>query len=334
MSFAMTNNAQKTSSFSTDDINTFWQTGKFSSFSGVDNVKISFAQFTSADNLECLVVSPGRVESYIKYQELALALFQQGYNVFIIDHRGQGLSGRMTENPDKGYVKNFDDYAIDLATLINQHVKSYCAQDNKPLLLSHSMGGAIATRLLQLHPNLIKAAVLASPMFAINNGGIPSWLAKTIINSGTFFNNLISNEPWYFIGQDNYQAKSFADNPLTHSKSRYQRFIESYQNQPKVQLGGVTFQWLAQALQVNKDIFNHLDQITTPILILQAGEDSIVDNTEQDKFCAALYQRDESLCEANKPYLIEGAYHELFFEKDQYRQQALNKTLTWFARFR
>lgn len=334
MSFAMTNNLQHSSSFASDDMDTFWQTGTFSSFIGVDNVEISFAQFTSTDHLQCLVISTGRVESYIKYQELALELYQQGYNVFIIDHRGQGISGRMTKNPDKGYVKNFDDYTDDLATFINQHVKSYCSGDNKPFLLGHSMGGAIAARLLQRYPNLIKAAVLSSPMFAINNGGIPTWLAKSIINSGAFFNNLISNEPWYFIGHGNYQAKSFADNTLTHSKSRYQRFIDSYQKQPKAQLGGVTFQWLTQALQVNEDIFNQLDLITTPILILQAGEDSIVDNTAQNNFCTALYQRDQSLCESSQPFRIEGAYHELFFEQDKYRQQALNKTLTWLTRFR
>ncbi|GHE89657.1 alpha/beta fold hydrolase [Thalassotalea profundi] len=327
----MTNNDQHTISSSSNEIDAFWQTGIFSSFIGVDNVTINYAQFATDINAECIVISPGRVESYIKYQELAFELHQHGYNTFIIDHRGQGLSQRMSANKHKGHVVTFDDYSHDLATFINQYVNKSCAQNIKPILLAHSMGGAIATRVLQLYPDLVKAAVLSSPMFAINNGGIPLWLAKALIHSGALLNKVISNEPWYFFGQGNYNPKSFADNRITHSKSRYQRFVNRYQLQPKAQLGGVTFQWLAQALKVNADIFNDISKINTPILILQAGEDTIVDNAAQDSFCELLHQQNESLCQTGKPIRIDGAYHELFFEQDKYRQQAINTTLKWLA---
>ncbi|XQW85390.1 alpha/beta fold hydrolase [Thalassotalea piscium] len=325
----MTQNSQLPIASASKALATFWQQGNFSTFNGIDNIKIHFATFTNQTNHQCLVISPGRVESYIKYQELAFELYQHGYNIFIIDHRGQGLSQRMTTNPHKGYVKRFDDYADDLATFITGHVNPSCLPGTKPLLLAHSMGGAIGTRVLQLHPNLVKAAVLSSPMFAINSGGIPLWLAKNLIHSGAFLNNVLSSEPWYFLGQNDYKAKEFADNILTHSPSRYQTFIKRYQQHQHVQLGGVTFQWLSQALQTNKDIFNDIDKIKTPVLILQAGEDSIVDSATQDDFCHALYQRNTQLCSSHKPYKINGAYHELFFEDDTYRQQALNKTLNW-----
>jgi alpha-beta hydrolase superfamily lysophospholipase len=41
-----------------------------------------------------IVVCPGRIESYVKYAELAYDLVHMGFDVLIIDH-GQGLSGRM-----------------------------------------------------------------------------------------------------------------------------------------------------------------------------------------------------------------------------------------------
>lgn len=333
-SLAMTNTSVISPVSVTERQDSFWQQGIFSSFIGVDKKRINYAQFTLHPAGDCLVVAPGRAESYIKYQELAFELSQQGYNIFIIDHRGQGLSQRMIKNKHKGYVTTFDDYAQDLATFIKLQVMPYCANDSKPLLLAHSMGGAIAVRTIQLYPELIKAAVLSSPMFAINSGGLPMWLAKGIISSGVFINELVAQQPWYFIGQGNYQAKAFIDNPLTHSKTRYQRFINDYQQQPKAQLGGVTYQWLAQAIKVNKDIFSQLEKIKTPLLILQAGGDSIVDNQAQNNFCIALAQRDKSLCSAGKPLLIADAYHELFFEQNQYRQPALEATLNWLNKYR
>ncbi|GAA5135634.1 alpha/beta fold hydrolase [Thalassotalea piscium] len=316
-----------------DEIESYWQQGTFATFQGIDEIEISYAQFITNPQGQCLVISPGRTEGYIKYQELAYDLAKQGYNIFIIDHRGQGLSQRMASNTHKGYVKNFDDYAHDQATFIQQHVLPHCLPNTKPLVLAHSMGGAITVRVLQLYPDLVKAAVLASPMFAINLGGIPSWLAKGLVNTGVMLNNLFSSEPWYFIGFGDYQEVSFADNLLTQSEQRYQGIINNFQKQPSLQVGGVTFQWLKQAFQVNNDIFNDIHQLKTPILILQAGNDTIVDNATQDEFCTALYQQNKRLCPDRVPFRVDGAYHELFFEQEKYRKQALNTTLNWFQKF-
>ena len=69
------------------------------------------------------------------------------------------------------------------------------------------------------------------------------------------------------------------------------------------------------------------DRIKTPLLLLQAGEDSVVDNAAQDAFCA------KARCEGGKPLRIEGAWHELFIEADPQRQPALSATLAFFERF-
>lgn len=67
--------------------------------------------------------------------------------------------------------------------------------------------------------------------------------------------------------------------------------------------------------------------IKTPLLLLQAGEDSVVDNAAQEAFCA------KAQCEGSKPLRIEGAWHELFIEADPQRHAALNATLAFFARY-
>jgi lysophospholipase len=316
------------------EISDFWQTGKFASFQGIDNKRVNYAAFITNNKASSLVISPGRSESYLKYKELAFDLSQLNINIFIIDHRGQGLSERLLDNPHKGFVNQFDDYADDLQTFINTIVTPHNLSGQKPLLLAHSMGGAIATRLLQKYPDSIKAALFSSPMIGINSGGLPEWLAKTLITSRGFFNKLFSDQAWYFISQDDYQAKTFEKNPLMHSNVRYQTFIDLYQQTPKLQLGGVTGHWLQQALLNQKTMFSEINKITTPILIMQAGDDTIVDNQAQNEFCSQLHKINSSLCSQGKPFIIENAYHELFFESDKYRNQALDFTLSWINKNR
>lgn len=313
----------------TSEISEFWQKGKFASFQGINNKRVNYAAFITDIKASNLVISPGRSESYLKYKELAFDLSQLNINIFIIDHRGQGLSERLLENPHKGYVNQFDDYADDLQTFIKTIVTPLNLSGQKPLLVAHSMGGAIATRLLQKYPDSIKAALFSSPMMGINRGGLPEWLAKTLITSGEFFNKLFSDQAWYFISQDDYQAKTFENNSLMHSDIRYQTFIDLYQKTPILQLGGVTVHWLQQALLNQKTIFSELHKITTPIMIMQAGDDTIVDNQVQNEFCSQLHKISPLLCSQGKPFIIEGAYHELFFESDKYRNQALDFTLKW-----
>ena len=85
-------------------------------------IRINYATFIHNEVQESIVLVTGRTESYLKYQELAFDLYHQGYNVYIIDHRGQGLSQRLLKDNHKGYVKIFDDYAHDLKQFIDEVV--------------------------------------------------------------------------------------------------------------------------------------------------------------------------------------------------------------------
>lgn len=89
-------------------------------------------------NDRVIVVCPGRIESYIKYAELAYDLFHLGFDVLIIDHRGQGLSGRMLPDTHRGHVDNFSDYVDDLAAFWQQEVQP--GPWRKRYILAHSMG--------------------------------------------------------------------------------------------------------------------------------------------------------------------------------------------------
>jgi lysophospholipase len=312
-------------------MNAIYQTENY--FYGVNNIRINYGIFTSKHSSRCLIISAGRAESYLKYDELITELNEQGYDVFMLDHRGQGLSERMLTNPHKGYVDNFDDYADDLNTFIETIVKPNAVLKQQPMyLLAHSMGSTIALRYFQLYKHSIKAAVLSSPMITFKRGDLPLWLAEFIIKSALFINKLCSGTPWYFWQQGDYITKPFANNPLTHSKVRYQWFTDLYQKTPQIQLGGVTIKWLDESLKARKAILNHLDKLTLPIQIIQSGNDIIVDNNAQNEFCRQLHHKFTPSCPQGKPVVIEQAKHELFFETDKYRTPTLKTILDWFGR--
>jgi len=312
-----------------DEISFFWQKGLFDFFSGVDGINIHYAQFIQ-EQAECptIVIVPGRCESYLKYQELSFDLYCQGYSVFIIDHRGQGLSGRMLLDVDKGYVAKFQDYVDDLHYFIEKIVTPQSSE--KPYLLAHSMGGTIATLFMQDCPNAIKAAVISSPMLGFYSGLLPKRIAKILVAIKLKINSIISITPWYFVGQKAYSPKSFSDNKLTHSVQRYQYFVDLYKTNKVIQLGGVTTHWLAQSILAQKELFAKITQLKTPILLLQARGDTIVCQQAQDDFCQQLHTLQPQSCPNGVPSRIDNAFHELFFETDDLRNQAITQSLAWF----
>jgi len=320
---------------SIEEYSHFWQQGLFASFTGCKGVRINYATFSQPENLKHLIICAGRSEGYLKYQELAYDFYKQGYNIYLIDHRGQGISQRLLSDKHKGYVESFDDYVDDLHIFVSDIVNN-CINNRKenektkPYLLAHSMGGAIATLYMQRYPDSIKAAVLSSPMMAINSGVLPNFLAELLVKSVYKLNLLCSSSPWYFIGQKAYSSTEFSKNVLTHCQQRYQDFNQLYNENVELQLGGVTPRWLVEALIAKINIFAQLAQLKTPLMVLQAGNDVVVDNQVQIEFCRALNQMNPAVCPQQQPFIIKGAYHELLFEIDEYRDQAIAQTIAWF----
>ncbi|WP_349356754.1 alpha/beta fold hydrolase [Shewanella jiangmenensis] len=261
-----------------------------------------------------IVFSNGRIEAFIKYLELYQAFYDAGYSVYALDHRGQGLSTRVCANPHMGHVAKFDDYISDLSAFINEVVRS---RATAPLFMAgHSMGGAIGTLYLQQHPGLFKAACFSAPMYGIclpMNKVFIRWLAHKLDAAAKGGAN-------YILGGKDYTPVPFAKNELTKSEARYQAYRELYQANPRLQLGSPSNHWLLEALDACDESLLAARESKIPLLILQASEDTIVDNKAQNRAVGGL-------CELLP---IEGARHEILMEQEEPRSKAIAAMLAFF----
>ena len=67
-------------------------------------VRVMTAPSSLAVTRGSVIVAPGRTEFVEKYFEVIKELQGRGFAVFCIDWRGQGLSGREVDNPEKGHM--------------------------------------------------------------------------------------------------------------------------------------------------------------------------------------------------------------------------------------
>jgi len=299
----------------------FWRTLQHGEFIGAAGVPIHYSYCPTPGAKHAWVISSGRIETAIKYTEVIYELSQAGYSVFILDHRGQGRSGRMLPDAQLGYVADFADYQQDLDTFLRNIVKPQGYQQH--LLLAHSMGAAIGAAIITLPRwqhwhRFFSTAVLCSPMFGIYTGAVPRQLAEpAALLYCRVIRRLAPTEYRYFPRQHAYRDKPFAQNELTRSIARYQALRQCYQTEPQLQLGGVTVHWLEQAIHAMRQLRLHATHCVTPVLLLQAADDTVVANSAQQQWFTQLPSTlPKTLVQ------LASARHEILMEQDSVRQQA------------
>ncbi|MBW8192266.1 alpha/beta fold hydrolase [Neiella marina] len=275
-----------------------------------------------------LVIAPGRAEAAFKYRELAMDCFNQGYQVSVIDHRGQGLSQRFFPERHLGHMDSFDHAAQDLLQLTRR-----CNFDDQPCyLIAHSMGASIALRAMQLAPNQFHRAALSAPML-----GLPLPYPAVFLKPYLAVRSAIEARRWRkqkqcpdYISSSrrDYHDSGFEQNPLTSSTVRYHEFRAMYQQQPELQLGGPTAGWLYQAMRLIESIQHNTDKLVTPMLFALAEDERVVAPAGQQKLRRNLLQKPVESYWLNLPK----ARHEPLLEVDSIRTPLLQQIFTFFKR--
>ena len=281
-------------------------------FTGQNNVGIHYATYTSnPSSSRCLVILPGRSEPLEKYAEVVHTLDNGAlagqFKFFLMDHRGQGSSGRMvSDDLEKGYVDDFGNYVLDVKKFMNSVVApSRCGET---FLLAHSLGAGIAVDFMQQYQQYFDRVALTSPMLKIQTAPYKYAVARSIVLASM----AAGRGKKYAIGQKGFNpTRNFEANTFTTSKARYDMTMDIFDRLPQARLGGVTNKWLNEVMGATNTIRKRYDWIKLPMRVFHAGIETYSEKSEMVRLC-------EEAPYCNRIYL-ETSKHEVLMDRDSNR---------------
>lgn len=288
-----------------------------STFTGRKNVPIHYATFTTnPESTRCLVILPGRTEPLEKYAEVVYDLnngpHANEFQYFLMDHRGQGSSGRMLDDPEIGHVDSFNNYTLDVKEFMDRIVSTHNCSEK--ILLAHSLGAGIAVRFLQMHPEYFDKAALSSPMLKIQTAPYRYEVARAVVLAAM----ASGKAKQYGVGQLPYDpTRNFETNTFTTSPVRYDMALDMFEMIPEARLGGVSNQWLNEVMRTTAYIRLSYKKIKIPLRVFHAGIESYSEASEMIRLC-------DQAPHCNRTFL-QTSKHEVLMDRDVNRNVVLTE---------
>ncbi len=229
-----------------------------------------------------LLIVHGMSEHSARYDHVARRFLEFGWRIVVADQRGHGRSGGV-----RTHVKRFRNYIYDIE-LIRNHFK---LQPDRTVLLGHSMGGLVAIRYAQRFPGHTSALVLMSPLLGLT---VP--IPLKMLAAGKILS---------FI-RPVYRFRSRVDPTAT---TRNQAALTERENDP-FNHRSVTAGWFFEMKAALRKAWREAATIRVPVLILQAGQDRVVDPSAPARWLEGVAATDKSC------HLLTEHYHELFNEPE------------------
>jgi alpha-beta hydrolase superfamily lysophospholipase len=255
-----------------------------------DGLTLRTCEWPATDARSTVLIVHGLGEHAGRYAHVAAHLVNHGHRVVAYDHRGHGDS----DGP-RGRLHHPDDLLRDLARVIDA-VRA--ARPGPLVLLGHSMGGAVAARMVAagLEPKpprwhrAVDALVLSSPALDIGLGGAQQALLAVLRRLAPNFAIGNGLEPEW-VSRDAAVVAAYIDDPLVHDRvsAKLVRFMAD---------AGAFVR--AQAAQWR-----------VPTLLLYAGADRCVVPAGSAAFAAA------APASVVTVRAFPALYHELFNEPEQ-----------------
>ena len=263
----------------------------------------------------------GRGEYIEKYFETIEFFRQQGFAVATFDWRGQGGSERLLSNRNKGHISDYDRYDADLLAVIEQILKPHCPPPY--YALAHSNGGLILLRHVARRKTLFERLVLCAPFLGLGSAYEPVTLAKVLVGVSQSIG--LSRLMVPAGSEKPSEATPFLGNLLTSDEARFARNAAIIAAGPSLGIGSPTIGWVAAALRAMADLAGEsvIENIRLPILMIGAGNDSIVSNRALETVALRLAM--------GRHLMLHGARHELMMEQDRFREPFLAACTTFFA---
>jgi len=290
-------------------------------FSGEKKVQIHYKTLLQANARNCLVIFPGRSEAIEKYAEVVYDLAQttagKNLNFYLMDHRGQGSSGRMVSPDDLGYVDQFHNYVLDVESFIkDQKLEKNC---EKVFLLAHSLGAGISTAYILLHPKFFNKVALISPMLKILTKPYTYKVARAIVQAST----MIGRGAKFAVGQKRFNPDDkFEGNTVTSSLARFKMSRSIFVTYPASKLGGVSNRFVLEVMKGTNLIRSRYHEISAPLRVFHAGLEYFSEPSEMIKICDEAINCERSLFTTSK--------HELLMERDEIRSEVIKSLGEFF----
>ena len=267
-------------------------------FKGVRNANIYYQAWLPEGNLKAvLLVVHGLGEHSGRYMNVVNHFVPLGYAVYGLDHIGHGKSEGMRE-----VVERFEDYT-DTLTIYSNMVKGW--QTGKPVfLLGHSMGGLIATYYLLDHQADFRGAVISAPGIKVRAS-----ISQAAITIGKILSVLAPKAGVLALD--------------VNGISRDSEVVTAYVNDPLVFHGKTPARLAAEFVKTMSRVTAEVDKITLPFIIVQGGQDKLVDPAGAQMLHDKASSKDKTI----KVY--DGLYHEVFNEPE--RARVLKDVETWLA---
>lgn len=243
-----------------------------------------------------LLIVHGAGEHYRRHLELAHTFAQAGYYVGMGDLPGYGRArGR------RGHIEDFQEYVDTVRTWAKRLVKQ-CPGVPR-FIFGHSLGGLITARFLeQQRGDMWDGVLLSSPCFGLTLA-VPGWkkgLARVL------------EHVWPTL-----RLKSGIDRDALCRNPEVRKL---YQADPLV-VKKVSVKWFWELQKALTHVHEEVDRFRAPVLIVQGGEDRVVDPAATRRWYDRVPVEDKQLI------WVDDGYHELL--QDFGKGELMEKLVDW-----
>lgn len=142
------------------------------------------------------------------------------------------------------------------------------------------MGGAIGTLFLEKYPEVFERAVLSSPMLQVNFGKNPTWMVKVLM----VLSKILRWDLKYVPGQKGFDHVYVFATSSSTSEPRYAYIFNQREQVPQYTSYGGTYAWTRASIKATKQIARDAGKVQIPVLLCQAGRDTMVRAEGQEYF--------------------------------------------------
>ena len=263
---------------------------------------------SGAEQLGTVVISHGFTEFALKYTEFTYYLINAGFSVYIPEHRCHGESYRDAEGFQLTNIDDFDIYVKDLEFFLMNIVLPENT-GGKIFLFGHSMGAAIAGRLLETSPvsENIAGLVVTSPMVSLappmlREKSLVRLADRCISEKGPMGAFKYSHD---FDPDPSFKKAGDTSFPRFMRNLEFRRHNDCYKN------SRATNGWILAACRGIEDLFKEENNLNTDTLVLIGGKDTVIKRRRLLNFAKALPKGRYEILKNAKHSVLTSEYTEL-----------------------